>query len=148
MSCPASASHLAVVNDLCDQWSAAVGARDMAAMAAMFSSDAVHLLPGQPALVGIEAISQSLKGMPACLPAGELRIVFDPHNAASAGDCLTFWADSDHQLKQDGQWTTFWRGRALWVVKQTAPTRWQIAYLAIVPPTNDYKKLMKADQAE
>ena len=148
MSSPASASQLAVVQALCEQWSAAIGARDMAAMAALFSPDAVHLLPGQPALVGAEAIGQGLKGMPERLPAGELRIVFEPHNVASAGDCLTFWADSDHQSRQDGQWTTWWQGRALWVVKQTQPARWQIAYLAIVPPSSDHMKMVNKCPAE
>ena len=144
MSSANPSSPQAAVDGILTQWNKAFVARDLEAMSALFASDGVYLLPGVPALVGADAISRGLKSMAESLPPGGLRIDFKTFDVTSTGaDHVTFWASGDHQCQQDGQWTTLWAANALWVLRQTAPAQWHIAYLAVVPQAQEFQGALK-----
>ena len=133
MSASAADWHIDVVDAVLQRWNEAFEHRDTAAMAALFAPGAVYLLPNLPAWVGSEAIHKCMQTMATTLPPGGLRILFKRYNVSSSGDSITFWAQGEHQCQQDGQWTTMFDANALWVLRQTGPAAWQVAYLAVVP---------------
>ena len=105
-----------------DRWAAAYNAGDMAAVAALFTDDAVDLPGDQPAVTGRAAIQQLLTGMHTQMPA---RIHIAPATRFEGHGDMAIASGPFHMMVDSA---TTLNAKYLVVFKRQADGKWLLAY--------------------